>query len=130
MGNKKSNCATEFDTSDDKKKGLELSIKDSDTAIESAEESIASLTSEITALDDSIKALDKSVAEATELRKSEHDEFTKLIAENSAAKDVLEFAKNRLNQFYNPKLSKPPPALVQVSAHVQIRGAPPPPPEA
>merc|ERR1719191_2034862 len=28
---------------------------------------------------------------------------------NSAAKDLLAFAKNRLNKFYNPKLYKPPP---------------------
>merc|ERR1719446_1525044 len=32
-----------------------------------------------------------------------------LMANNTAAKEVLEFAKNRLNKFYNPKLYKPPP---------------------
>merc|ERR1719145_480050 len=31
------------------------------------------------------------------------------MAANSAAKDLLEFAKNRLNKFYNPKLYKAPP---------------------
>merc|ERR1712107_687613 len=28
---------------------------------------------------------------------------------DNAAKDLLNFAKNRLNKFYNPKLYKPPP---------------------
>merc|ERR1719446_1959283 len=32
-----------------------------------------------------------------------------LMAANTAAKDLLAFAKNRLNKFYNPKLYKPPP---------------------
>ena len=43
------------------------------------------------------------VAEATEQRKEENEEYTALMASDSAA---LEFAKNRLNKFYNPKLKK------------------------
>merc|ERR1719359_1326495 len=31
------------------------------------------------------------------------------MAENNAAKELIGFAKNRLNKFYNPKLYKPPP---------------------
>merc|ERR1719456_605701 len=31
------------------------------------------------------------------------------MASDSAAKEILGFAKNRLNKFYNPKLYKPPP---------------------
>merc|ERR1719456_514074 len=31
------------------------------------------------------------------------------MASDSAAKEVLNFAKNRMNKFYNPKLYKPPP---------------------
>merc|ERR1711924_493120 len=53
--------------------------------------------------------LDKSVAEATEQRKEENAEYTELMASDGAAKDLLGFAKNRLNKFYNPKLYKPPP---------------------
>jgi hypothetical protein len=67
------------------------------------------LTEEIKALGKGIKALDKSVADATEQRKSENEEFTELMASNNAAKELLKFAKNRLNKFYNPKLYKPPP---------------------
>merc|ERR1719263_2475983 len=36
---------------------------------------------------------------------------------NQAAKELLEFAKNRLNKFYNPKLYKPPAMFMQISAH-------------
>merc|ERR1719321_1585405 len=32
-----------------------------------------------------------------------------MMAEDTAAKEVLKFAKNRLQKFYNPKLYKPPP---------------------
>jgi len=106
---KKDDCNSEFDIQDDKKKGLETSISDSDKAIADAEETIATLKSEIEALEDGIKALDKSVAEATEQRKEQNEEFKELMASDSAAKDVLAFAKNRLQKFYNPKLYVAPP---------------------
>merc|ERR1719197_1981427 len=70
------------------------------------------------------------VAEATEQRKDEHEEFTETMSGNAAAKELLGFAKNRLNKFYNPKLYKPPAAsFVQISQH-SGDSAPPPPPEA
>jgi septal ring factor EnvC (AmiA/AmiB activator) len=106
---KKEYCAKEFDAADDKKKSLERSIKDLETAIADGKEGIESTKSEIAALEDTIKALDKAVAEATEQRKEENTEFTQLMASDSAAKEVLGFAKNRLNKFYNPKLYKAPP---------------------
>jgi len=106
---KKAWCLAELDTADDKKKALENSISDLEKAIQDEEESIATLASEIEALEDGIKALDKQVAEATEQRKAEHAEFEENLAANSAAVDLLGFAKNRLNKFYNPKLYKAPP---------------------
>merc|ERR1719345_733537 len=105
---KKEYCAAEFDKSDDKKKALEQSVADSETAIEEAEGAIAQLKDEIKALEDGIKALDKSVAEATEQRKEENTDYKELMANDGAAKEILGFAKNRLNKFYNPKLYKPP----------------------
>jgi len=95
-----------LDSADDKKKSLEHQLSDLESAIASAEESISTLAAEIKALDAGIKALDKSVAEATEGRKAEHEEYTEFMASNSAAKDVLGFAKNRLAKFYTPKLYK------------------------
>jgi len=108
----KAYCEKEFDASDDKKKQLELSISDSETAIEELEGSIAMLKDEIEALEDGIKALDKSVAEATDTRKAEHEDFSELMTNDANAKEVLLWAKNRLNKFYNPKLYKAPPKRV------------------
>merc|ERR1712079_845850 len=67
--NKKEYCEKQFDLSEDKKKELELSVSDSETAIEEMEGSIEKLTEELAASKKGIKALDKSVAEATEQRK-------------------------------------------------------------
>ena len=129
---KREYCAVQFDLSEDKKKALEKSVSDLGTAITEAKDGIVTLVGEIDALEDGIKALDKSVAEATEQRKEEHEEFTETMSSNAAAKELLGFAKNRLNKFYNPKLYKPPAAsLLQISAHHQNKkDAPPPPPEA
>merc|ERR1719231_20907 len=106
---KKEYCATQFDLADDKKKGLERDVSNLDKAIEKGKESVAALADEIKALEAGIKALDKSVAEATEQRKEENADYTELLAADGAAKDLLGFAKNRLNKFYNPKLYKAPP---------------------
>merc|ERR1719471_2285611 len=107
---KKEYCATQMASSDDKKKALERSESDLASAIADAEEGIATLTDEIAALGAGIKALDKSVAEATEQRKDQSAEYKELMANDAAAKELLLFAKNRLSQFYNPKLYSPPAA--------------------
>jgi len=156
---KKEYCAKQFDLSDDKKKGLERSVSDLETVIEDAKEGISTTEAEIKSLQDTIKALDKSVAEATEQRKEENEDFTELIASDSAAQELLGFAKNRLNKFYNPKLYKAPPKRqlseedratlaaggtlaptaapggiagtgVTVLSQIKDHSAPPPPPEA
>jgi len=119
---KKGYCAKELDTTDDKKKALERSISDSEAAIAEAEDSISNLASEIKALETGIKELDKSVATATENRKSEHEDFTELMAQDSAAKELLNFAKNRLNKFYNPALYIAPPKR-ELSAEDKITTA-------
>merc|ERR1719247_2429787 len=107
--NKKEYCGIQLDLADDKKKELERAVSDSEKAIAEVEEGISTVTDEIKALEDGIKALDKSVAEATEQRKDENEDFTELMASDTAAKDLLGVAKNRLNKFYNPKLYKAPP---------------------
>jgi len=153
---KKEYCLEEMDKAEDTKKELELDISDLEKAIADGEESINTLTSEIEALSAAIKALDKEVAEQTEQRKAEHEDFLESVAANTAAVDVLEFAKNRLNKFYNPALYKAPPkrelseeeritvnmggALAPTAAPAGIAGtgigliqdgdAPPPPPDA
>jgi len=124
---KKEYCEKQFDHADDKKKGLERTEGKLEAALAEAKESIASLTEEIKALGEGIVALDKSVAEATEQRREENDDHKTLMVNNQGAKEILEFAKNRLNKFYNPKLYKPPAMFMQIAMH---KDAPPPAPEA
>jgi len=116
---KKDWCEAELDKTEDSKKGLLQDEADLETAIEDAKESISTLKVEIEALDDGIKALDKEVADATETRKEEHEDFVETLSGNTAAVDLLNFAKNRLNKFYNPSLYKAPPKR-QLSEDEQI----------
>jgi len=144
--NKKDYCQVQLDQVDDKKKVLEHEVSDLEASIEEATGGIATLTDDIKALGDGIVALDKSVAEATEQRKQEHEDFSELMASDAAAKQLLGLAKNRLNKFYNSKLYKAPPkrelseeeriaeniepAFVQIFAHrASGRDAPAPPPD-
>merc|ERR1719362_2035992 len=106
---KKSYCEANFDRSDDKRKALENSIADSTASIEEMKGTVAELAEEIAQLEAGVKALDKSVSEATELRQAENADYKQLMADDTTAKELLQFAKNRLNKFYNPKLYRPPP---------------------
>merc|ERR1719281_2216217 len=140
---KKEYCEAQFDQADDKKKVLKRDVSDSENAIMVAKGDIATLTEEIAALTAGIKALDKAVADATADRQAENAEYKDLIASDTTAKEILGFAKNRLNKFYNPKLYKPPAkkelsaedriqesfSFMQVAAHDEDKVAPPPPPE-
>jgi len=105
----KAYCEASFDKTDDKRKILQNSISDSGASIDEMNGAIAQLTEEIAQLTAGVKALDKSVAEATALRQGENADYKQLMSDDATAKEVLSFAKNRLNKFYNPKLYKTPP---------------------
>jgi len=106
---KKVYCEAELDKADDEKKELEHAITDLEKGIEENKGSIETLSTELAALAKGIKDLDKAVAEATEQRKEDHEDYVSNLAANNAAKDVIAFAKNRLQKFYNPKLYVAPP---------------------
>merc|ERR1719327_2465954 len=106
--NKKEYCAESLDVAEDKLKELEHTIGNLEKDIADGEAAVATLTEEIAALIQGIKDLDKAVAEATETRKEENEEYTETMAADTAAEQLLQLAKNRLNKFYNPKLYKPP----------------------
>merc|ERR1719210_1768657 len=106
---KKQYCGLQLDQSDDKKKATERTLEGLANSIATAEEAISTLKEEIKSLEAGIKALDKSVTEATEQRKAENVEYKELMAADAAAKEVLGWAKNRLNKFYNPSLYKAAP---------------------
>jgi len=116
---KKEYCEAEVDSTEDKIKGHELEVKDSNAAIADAKETLATVDGEMAALVAGLGELDASVAAATELRKKENAAFKDLRASNTAAMDLIEMAKKRLNKFYNPKLALISTSFLQVKAHVQ-----------
>merc|ERR1712085_162044 len=99
--------------------GLERTIADVETVIAESTEGVATLAEELKALKAGIVAVDKQIVEATEQRKEEEAAHKELMQSNTAAKELILFAKNRLNKFYNTKLA---------TAFVQDKAAPPPPP--
>merc|ERR1719191_1699702 len=107
--NKKEYCEKLIDKTEDDLKQLELAVSDLGKAIADYKESIATLTDEIDALEDGIKKLDQQVAEATDDRKEEHAENAETVSSDNAAKELIGMAKNRMNEFYNPKLYVAPP---------------------
>merc|ERR1719439_540499 len=101
-------CEEEFTKSAAEKKETEDTLASLAASIEEMSATVATLKSEIETLTAEIKALDKAVAEATEQRKEEHATFLQTQAEGSAAVQLIEAAKNKLNKFYNPTLYKAP----------------------
>jgi len=70
----------------------------------SREEAVSSLEEDIEKIQNGIAKLDKSVAETTETRKKEHEEYQALVQEQAATKEVLQIAKDRMNAFYHPEI--------------------------
>jgi len=105
---KKAYCEKELDAAEDEKKVLDIKLSDLEKAIDDTEESIATLTEEVKALLKGIKDLDAQVKEATTNREDENAFYKKTMQEDSAAKDILKMAKNRLAKFYAPKMYQPP----------------------
>merc|ERR1719172_536537 len=97
---KKEHCTMSIDAANDKRSNLKKTISDLEISIQEANDGIATLAADIKALEDGIVALDKSVADATEQRKAEHKDFADSMASDSAAKELLQFAINRLRKFY------------------------------
>merc|ERR1719456_1273803 len=126
-------CLAELDKAKEEAKATEVDIGDLGTAVEEARDAIATIESEMEALKAGLAELDKSVAEATEQRKKEHEDFTDESANNQAAIELLGLAKNRLNKFYNPTLYQAPEKEPEEEFFAQVsvlRAAQPgPPPE-
>merc|ERR1719453_2156094 len=98
----KSYCDKEITKSEGEKADTEEAISTSEAAIEEMTEESATLADEIKRLQKEVKDLDKAVAEATEQRKEEHEEFITFQTENNAALQLIEKAKNKLFKFYRP----------------------------
>merc|ERR1719420_2098359 len=101
-------CLAELDKAKEESKATEVDIEELASAVDEQRDSIATTASEIADLKAGLEALDKSVAEATDLRKKEHEEYVDTSAANAAALQLIGMAKNRMNKFYNPTLYKEP----------------------
>jgi len=106
---KKEMCEKQLDKAEDDLKVLDTTISDLEKEIDDTKESIATGTDEIAALKKGIEDLDKMVEEATVNRKEENEDYQSLMASDSAAKELIGMAKNRMNKFYNPSQYQAPP---------------------
>jgi len=106
---KKEMCEKELDKSEDDLKVTETAISDLEKELEDTKEEVATLTDEIATLQQGIKDLDNQVEEATVNRKEENEDYTALLASNTAAIELIGMAKNRMQKFYNPSMYKAPP---------------------
>lgn len=106
---KKEECEKLIDEQEDHMKELDVVLGDLEKDKDETAEELATTKDEIKALTKGIEDLDKQVATATENRQEEHEDYTVTLAANTAAVELIGFAKNRMNKFYNPKLYKAPP---------------------
>lgn len=99
-------CKAQIDQAEDKAKDLATTVKGYEAKLEDLSGDLEATKEDIKVLEKGITELDKSVEEATVQRKQENEDFTELMSSNNAAKELLNFAKNRLQKFYSPELYK------------------------
>lgn len=129
---KKEYCRNGFNGAADKAKELKSKISELSASVVEKQAATERITAEIKATNEGVRSLDESMAQATENRKAESADFQELLQQDSAAINLLGMAKDRLNQFYNPKLAKvtttPSPydayALVSLHQHQAEAGTP------
>jgi len=121
---KKAFCTMEIDREEDEVKAAVRAGSDKSAVIADLEDSLQEVNRGISSLLKGIKELDKQVSEATATRKAEHAESVDILAQNSAAKSLLELAKNRLFQYYNKKLARTEGATTAAPTLVQEGAVP------
>merc|ERR1719217_1794479 len=122
-------CEDELEKTTDEQTAATEKKAQVEAKIAEATDAVSALAEEIATLKQDIKDLDKLVAQATETRKEEHEDFTEATQLNEAAVGLVEKAKNRLQKFYNPTLYKAPPKtemnmeekIIDAGTFVQIK---------
>jgi hypothetical protein len=122
-------CEDELEKTTDEQKAATDKKAQVEAAISEATDSVSELADQIATLEADIKDLDKMVAQATEQRKAEHEDFLAATQLNEAAVALVGKAKNRLQKFYNPTLYKAPPKtedtmeekIIKAGTFVQIK---------
>jgi hypothetical protein len=116
-------CNEELSSNAAETKDTNSKITSLTSQIESLEAAIAEKQEVIAKKQTEVAELDKSVADATEQRKAEHQEFNELVALNTSAVQLIEKAKNKLNKFYNPGQYKAPEDRELTDEEHVLRGA-------
>merc|ERR1719281_965074 len=122
-------CEDELEKAGDEQKAATEKKAGIEAEIAEATDSVSELADQIATLEQDIKDLDKSVAQATEMRKEEHEDFLESTQLNEAAVQLVEKASQRLQKFYNPTLYKAPPKtedtmeekIIKAGTFVQIK---------
>merc|ERR1719191_2020401 len=122
-------CEDELEKTADEQKAATDKKAQVEAEIADATDAVSSLADAIATLENDIKDLDKTVAQATEQRKEEHEDFLESQQLNEAAMQLIEKAKNRMQKFYNPTLYKAPPKtentmeekIIDAGTFVQIK---------
>jgi chromosome segregation ATPase len=114
-------CQGELDKATDEETAAKEKLAQIEAMIAEMTDGITALGEEVTTLQESIKALDKAVAQATEQRKEEHEEYLSAAQMSQAAVQLVGKAKNRMNKFYNPSMAEiqtqSAPGFLQIRAH-------------
>merc|ERR1719453_2010000 len=100
---KKAWCANETEVAHGIEAEKKHTIEATTTEIAEQEDELATTIAEIKALTEKIAELDKMVHEATENRKSEHQEFVDSFATSATALRLIDKAVKRLEKFYMPE---------------------------
>jgi len=106
---KKTFCLQDIDRAENSIKALDLDASDIDKEIEEIKDTIVSYNDEVATMETNVKRFDQQVVKATQMRKEESALYMQELTSKGSAQELLEFAKNRLNKFYNPKLYREPP---------------------
>jgi len=122
-------CEDELEKTTDEQKAASDKKAQVEAEIAEATDAVSALADAIAGLQQDIKDLDKAVAQATEQRKAEHEEFVESQQLNEAASQLVEKAKNRMQKFYNPTLYKAAPKtentmeekIIQAGTFAQIQ---------
>jgi hypothetical protein len=128
-------CEDELEKTTDEGKAATAKKAGVEATIAETTDSVSELADQIATLEADIKDLDKAVAQATEQRKAEHEDFSAATQLNEAAMQLVEKAKNRMQKFYNPTLYKAPPktentmeekiiiagTFVQIRSHLNLK---------
>jgi len=85
---------------EDKKKVLEYGIKSKQAELANLKDNLDIVITDMEKINSDMVELDKTVGDATEQRKKENAAYTEMLSDTSQAIEILEVAKNRLEEFY------------------------------